>query len=119
MDEKRKKELEAFAQTYEEIDPKPFSYTMFLIGGKWKIYILYWLWRKEIMRYNELRRALHGITHKMLSAQLHELEDDKLIIRKEYPQVPPKVEYCLSTRGESLMPILHEICHWGNEHIND
>lgn len=92
---------------------------MSLIDGKWKMHILFWLWRKDVLRYNELRRALDGVTHKMLSKQLDELENDKLIIRKEYLQVPPKVEYSLSERGKSLMPVLHEICHWGMEHIDD
>lgn len=102
-----------------EIDSKPFEYTLSLIGGKWKLHILFWLWRKDIMRYNELKKALHGITHKMLSNQLKELEADSLIVRHEYPQVPPKVEYYLSERGKSLMPALHELCEWGGKHIND
>ena len=73
----------------------------------------------EIMRYSELKRSLEGITHKMLSNQLKELENDRLIIRTEYPQVPPKVEYKLSERGKTLMPVLHSVCHWGIEHMED
>lgn len=92
---------------------------MSLIDGKWKMHILFWLWRKDVLRYSELRRSLDGVTHKMLSNQLKELEQNKLIIRNEYPQVPPKVEYSLSERGKSLMPVLHEICHWVKEHIDD
>ena len=102
-----------------EINPRPFEYSLSLIGGKWKLNILFWLWRKDIMRYNELKKSLQGITHKMLSNQLKELEADDLIVRHEYPQVPPKVEYYLSERGKSLMPILHELCKWGVMHIND
>lgn len=102
-----------------DIDSKPFEYTLSLIGGKWKLHILFWLLRKDIMRYSELKKALPGITHKMLSNQLKELESDALIIRHEYPQVPPKVEYYLSDRGKSLMPALHELCVWGGKHIND
>lgn len=98
---------------------KPFEYSMALIGGKWKLNILFWLSKKKVIRYNELKRLLEGITHKMLSNKLKELESDNLIIRKEYPQVPPKVEYFLSERGESLMPILNELCKWGMLHIND
>ena len=71
------------------------------------------------MRYSELKRSLEGITHKMLSNQLKELENDRLIIRTEYPQVPPKVEYKLSERGKTLMPVLHSVCHWGIEHMED
>ena len=79
---------------------------MSLIDGKWKMHILFWLWKKQVLRYSELKRALGTITHKMLSTQLKELEKDDLIIRNEYPQVPPKVEYSLSPRGLTLMPVL-------------
>ena len=103
----------------ESVNSKPFTYTMSLIGGKWKMQILFWLWKSEIMRYSELKRSLEGITHKMLSNQLKELENDRLIIRTEYPQVPPKVEYKLSERGKTLMPVLHSVCHWGIEHMED
>ena len=58
----------------ESVNSKPFTYTMSLIGGKWKMQILFWLWKSEIMRYSELKRSLEGITHKMLSNQLKELE---------------------------------------------
>ena len=92
-----------------EVNVEPFSYTLHLISGKWKMYILFWLWKKEVMRYGELKRALGSVTHKMLSSQLKELESDGLIIRKEYPQVPPKVEYSLSELGKSLMPVLQTI----------
>ena len=87
----------------ESVNSKPFTYTMSLIGGKWKMQILFWLWKSEIMRYSELKRSLEGITHKMLSNQLKELENDRLIIRTEYPQVPPKVEYKLSERGKTCL----------------
>jgi DNA-binding HxlR family transcriptional regulator len=70
------------------------------------------------MRYSELKRALGKITHKMLRDQLNELEKDGLILRKEYPQVPSKVEYSLTDLGESLMPVLHGICVWGMEHFD-
>lgn len=103
----------------KEVNVKPFAYAMSLIGGKWKMHILFWLWHKEVLRYSELKRSLEGVTHKMLSTQLKELERDGLILRKEYPQVPPKVEYSLSDRGKSFMPVLSEICTWGHEHIND
>lgn len=103
----------------KEVNVKPFAYAISLIGGKWKMHILFWLWHKEVLRYSELKRNLEGVTHKMLITQLKELERDGLVIRKEYPQVPPKVEYSLSERGKSFMPVLSEICTWGHEHIND
>lgn len=102
-----------------KVNPKPFEYALSIIGGKWKLNILFWLWKREIMRYGEIKKVINGITHKMLSQKLKELESDNLIIRKEYPQIPPKVEYYLSARGKSLMPILHNLCVWGDEHIND
>ncbi|MFW2499896.1 winged helix-turn-helix transcriptional regulator [Clostridium diolis] len=102
-----------------EVNIKPFAYAMSLIDGKWKMYILFWLWKKQILRYGELKRSLGTITHKMLSTQLKELESDNLIIRKEYPQVPPKVEYSLSQRGLSIMPVLQCLCEWCNNHIDD
>lgn len=103
----------------DEVNVKPFAYAMSLIDGKWKMHILFWLWKKQLLRYGELKRSLGTITHKMLSTQLKELETDNLIIRKEYPQVPPKVEYFLSERGLTLMPVLEYLCEWGKNHIED
>lgn len=103
----------------KELNNESFEYTLSLISGKWKLHILFILVKQEVMRYNELKRALQVITHKMLSKQLKELEHDGLITRNEYPQVPPKVEYRLSKRGESLVPALVELCKWGVRHKND
>lgn len=102
----------------KEVYSKPFVYTISLIGGKWKMIIMFWLWKKEIMRYGELKRSVEGITHKMLSNQLKELERDELVNRKEYPQVPPKVEYSLTEKGKSLMPILQAMCEWGHNFVD-
>lgn len=96
-----------------------FGRTLSIIGGKWKLIILYELKVNSVMRYSEMKKTLIGITHKMLSQQLKELEVDGLIIRKEYPQVPPKVEYSLSEKGESLSKVMKEICHWGCNHFED
>ena len=90
-----------------------FSYTLSLISGKYKIIILYCLMEFETVRFNELKRYLNNISDKTLSANLKELEADKLIVRKEYPQIPPKVEYSLSERGKSLMNVLDQLCVWG------
>ena len=84
-----------------------------MINGKWKLRILYELDCEKILRYSELKRNLTPITHKMLSTQLKELEEDGIIIRKEYPQVPPKVEYSLSEKGISFIPIINAMCDWG------
>jgi DNA-binding HxlR family transcriptional regulator len=93
-----------------------FSYTLSLISGKHKMVILYCLMEYEVVRFNELKRYLKKISDKTLSLNLKELEADGLIVRKEYPQIPPKVEYRLSERGESLMAVLDQLCIWGEEH---
>ena len=90
-----------------------FSYTLSLIAGKHKMVILYCLMEFEPVRFNELRRYVKNISDKTLSGNLKELESDGLIIRKEYPQIPPKVEYSLSDRGKSLMKVLDQLCVWG------
>ena len=92
-----------------------FSYTMSLISGKHKMVILYCLMEYEPVRFNEMKRYLGSITDKTLSSNLKELEADRLILRKEYPQIPPKVEYSLSERGHSLMKVLDQLCVWGSE----
>lgn len=90
-----------------------FSYTMSIISGKHKMVILYCLMEFEPVRFNELKRYLKTISDKTLSTNLKELEADRLIVRKEYPQIPPKVEYSLSERGKSLMAVLDQLCIWG------
>ena len=100
------------------VNVKPFAYALSLIEGKWKMHILFWLWKADVMRYSELKKALGNVTHKMLSNKLKELESDGLIIRKEYPQIPPKVEYSLSEKGQSFMPVLQAFCKWGTQNID-
>ena len=93
-----------------------FHYTLSLINGKYKMIILYTLMEYKVVRDNELKRYIGTISHKTLSYALKELEADGLLIRTEYPQIPPKVEYQLSDKGKSLMPILDSMCHWGEAH---
>ena len=92
-----------------------FGYTLSLIQGKYKMTIMYWLAEFKVVRYNELKRYVGTISHKTLSLNLKELDADNLIIRTEYPQIPPKVEYSLSERGKSLIPILDAMCEWGEQ----
>lgn len=92
-----------------------FNYTMSLIQGKYKMFILYTLMEFGTVRFNEMRRYIGAITFKTLSATLKQLEADGLILRREYPQVPPKVEYSLTERGSSLIPILDRMCEWGDQ----
>ncbi|HEY2491706.1 MAG TPA: helix-turn-helix domain-containing protein [Paenibacillus sp.] len=98
-----------------QVTPTPFDYTLSIIGGKWKMRIMYQLTCEKVMRYGELKRQLPAITHKVLSSQLSELECSGIVNRVEYQQIPPKVEYSLTPRGRTLMPILEGICKWGVE----
>lgn len=97
------------------IEDTDFGYTLSVIGGKYKMIILYWIAEYKVIRYNELKRKIGNISHKTLSLTLKELEKDKIIIRTEYPQIPPKVEYSLSEKGISIIPVLDFMCRWGNE----
>lgn len=90
-----------------------FSYTLSLINGKYKMTILYTLMCFGVVRFNEMKKYIGEISYKTLSSTLKELEADKLVNRKEYPQIPPKVEYSLTERGKSLIPILDMMCEWG------
>ena len=93
-----------------------FSYTLSLISGKYKMTILYTLMEFGVVRFNEMKKYIGGISYKTLSSTLKELEADQLVHRKEYPQIPPKVEYSLTERGKSLIPILDQMCDWGEQH---
>ena len=93
-----------------------FHYTMSLIQGKYKMVILYTLMEFEVVRFNEQKKYIRSISYKTLSSTLKELEADGLVHREEYPQIPPKVEYSLTERGKSLIPILDQMCAWGDAH---
>ena len=86
--------------------------TLDVIGGKWKPLIL-WHLGDNVMRFGELQRALPGVNGKMLTKQLRELEEDGVIRRKVYPEVPPRVEYAITEFGKTLIPILQALCTWG------
>ncbi|MFB2918544.1 MULTISPECIES: winged helix-turn-helix transcriptional regulator [Aerosakkonema] len=90
--------------------------TLKVIGGRWKVLILRELFF-GVKRFGELHRALHGITQKMLTQQLRELEQDGIVDRHVYLQVPPKVEYSLTPLGETLKPILDSMHEWGLKYL--
>jgi DNA-binding HxlR family transcriptional regulator len=100
-----------------ELGNCPFSHTLSIIGGKWKIEIVYLIFLNKKIRYGRLKSSLTGITHKVLNNQLKELSDDGLLLRTEYPTIPPQVEYELTDRGLSLFPILKAINDWGINNI--
>lgn len=92
----------------------PVELSLDIIGGKWKIPII-WRLRDDPKRYGELKRLLPQATHKMLTQQLRELERDEIIIRKVYQEIPPKVEY-LTLLGKSVIPIIDLLNDWGDEY---
>lgn len=101
------------------IQETPFGYTLSVIGGKWKMLIIYLLAENQTVRFNDMKRRIGAITYKTLSAQLKELEADGMVNRKEYPQVPPKVEYSLTEKAETLLPVLEQLCEWGVKNQNN
>lgn len=101
------------SKTGVQLKDTGFGYTLSIIGGKYKMIIMYWLAEHEVLRFNELKRCIGNISFKTLSSTLKQLEADNIIIRTEYPQIPPKVEYRLSDRGQSLIPVLDTMCEWG------
>ena len=101
------------------IQETPFGYTLSVVGGKWKMLILYLLAENKTVRFNEMKRMIGAITFKTLSSQLKELEADGMVIRKEYPQIPPKVEYSLTHKANTLLPVLEQFCDWGEKNRNN
>ena len=95
-----------------------FQLAMMVIGGKWKPKVLFHLARHEVIRFGELRRAVVGITEKMLIQSLKELERDGIVKRKVYRQVPPKVEYSLTDLGKSFIPTLDSMFEWGKSYAS-
>ena len=87
-----------------------------VVGGKWKVLIL-WALRGAPLRFGELRRAVDGISEKMLIQHLKELERDQVVVRRDFKEVPPRVEYALTDFGASLYEALAPLCEWGEEHM--
>lgn len=94
----------------------PVEAALEVIGGKWKPLIL-WALGDNIMRFNELQKGLPGVNSKMLTKQLRELEQDGIILRTVYPEVPPRVEYAITDFGRTLIPILQALCNWGAHYL--
>ena len=88
-----------------------------IVGGKWKIMILCVIDKDEVVRYGELRRAVYGITNTMLAQSLKEMESDGMVIRKQYDEMPVRVEYTLSEKAKSIIPILLELKKWGESNL--
>lgn len=97
---------------YEALGCDRICNALSLISGKWKLKLLYLIGYYETIRYGELKRQASPITHKILSNELKALEKDGLIQRKEYPQIPPKVEYSLTQKGYGLLPLFDALYDW-------
>lgn len=95
----------------------PMSLLQGMLGGKWKLLILWYVSFYGVQRFGELSRRLEGITQSTLTKQLRELERDGLLHREVYPEVPPRVEYTLTPRGRSFAPILEEMVAWSESHL--
>ncbi|MHC1719391.1 MAG: winged helix-turn-helix transcriptional regulator [Clostridiaceae bacterium] len=96
-------------------DKCPLTFALNLIGGKWRLPIIWALSKNGTMRYNELKKNISGITNMMLTQSLKELEMDSIISRKQYMEIPPRVEYSLTENGENLIPALKALASWGNK----
>ena len=97
------------------LDNCPLTFALNLIGGKWRLPIIWALSKNGTMRYNELKRSIDGITNMMLTQSLKELELSGITNRKQFMEVPPRVEYSLTDNGENLIPALKALADWGNK----
>lgn len=98
--------------TKDELPPCPVATTLMLIGNKWKIFIIQQLMDRPF-RFSELRRAIPGISEKVLTDNLRAMEKDGLITRTVFPEVPPRTEYALSELGNTMRPIIESMATWG------
>lgn len=94
----------------------PMTAALRAIGGKWNLICLYWL-DTGTRRFNELQKLMPDISHKVLATTLRNLEDEGLVSRTVFAEVPPRVEYCISSHGESVRPIIAAVRTWGREHL--
>lgn len=97
----------------------PLEYGLDIFGGKWKSRIICVLAEQKTLRYSALRREMSNITDAVLAAMLKELLADGMIARRQFDEIPPRVEYCLTPKGESVVPILQSICRWAGIYHNE
>lgn len=102
--------------TKEELPPCPVATTVYLIGNKWKLLILRELISTDAARFGQLKKNVDGISQKVLTQNLRELENNKIIKRKIYAEVPPRVEYSLTDIGKTLVPVMDSLAKWGIEY---
>ena len=104
--------------TYQNIEHCPVTFTMEIIGGKWKLLIMY-LVSNGINRFGKMSMMLRAISKQMLTTQLRELESDGIIERRIYAEIPPRVEYFLTPKGQSLLPIITLMKEWGQSYLQE
>lgn len=97
------------------MDPCPIKYALYILNGKWKFHIIWELSKQESIRYNELKRQLKGISNMMLTKNLQELQNNHVVDRIQYNEVPSRVEYSLTQLGKELLPALGEMSQWGEK----
>lgn len=114
----RKKNSTNFLNELDLVENCGMFYTISVIGGRWKVGILASLLDHEKLRYSEIKLKLKNITERMLIKQLKELQDDGLIVRTDFKEVPPRVEYHISEKGKTLTTVLGTLQHWGKEYRN-
>lgn len=100
---------------YRRKEDCPLTFALTLIGSKWRLPIIWALWKNKTIRYNELKRQVDGITNMVLSQALKEMEKQGLVVRKQFMEIPPRVEYSLTEAGEALIPSLKSLAEWGKE----
>ena len=97
----------------------PIKHTLDIIGGKWKLFIVLQLFGSEQLRFSQLSKNIPGITNTVLSGCLRDMEKDGIILRHQFNEIPPHVEYSFTERGRDLMPIFYQIMLWGFKHEKD
>lgn len=102
-------------EEYKRKEDCPLTFALTLIGSKWRLPIIWALWKNKRIRYNELKRQVDGITNMGLSQSLKEMEKQGLIVRTQFMEIPPRVEYSLTEAGEALIPSLKSLAEWGKE----
>ena len=110
--------MESNALYKSRLDDCPLTYALNIIGGKWRLPIIWALSKNGTMRYNELRRSIGDITNMMLTQSLKDLESYDIIYRKQFMEVPPRVEYSLTKNGEELITALKTLANWGKKKKN-
>lgn len=111
-------EFKACLLAGEDDGKHPVLRTMELFGGKWRPFVLYALVRKPTCRFGELKRLIPGITNAMLTNTLRDLENQNIVHREQFNEVPPHVEYSLTEKGTALLPIVHEMAKWGETYMD-